>query len=70
MNDRTIPRQTVEVALTLSDGRTLTGEIQFDLDTRLSDFINELEPFIIVKTNDDSMRLVNKQHIIDIRMLQ
>ncbi len=68
MEDKTIPRQTVLVSLSLSDGRNLSGEIQFDLDSRLSDFINSSAQFIIIKDKDSALKLVNKNHIIDIRL--
>jgi len=68
MEDRTIPRQTVSVSLSLSDGRNLSGEIQIDLDMRLSDFINQPEKFIILKDKDNALKLINKAHIVDIRL--
>ena len=67
MEDKTIPRQTVSVTLSLSDGRNLSGEIQFDLDSRLSDFINSSAQFIIIKDKDSALKLINKEHIINIR---
>ena len=69
MEDRLIPRQTVNVSLTLSDGRSVTGVIQIDLDTRLTDFMNYPDHFIIVKDKDGIFKIVNKDHIVDIRML-
>lgn len=69
MEDKTLPRQVVNVSLSLSDGRAISGEIQIDLDLRLSDFMNGGQRFIIIKDKDQSMKLVNKDHIIDIRML-
>ena len=68
MDDRTIPRQTVNVALTLSDKRSISGEIQIDLDTRLSDYLNLSHRFIVLKDKDGAMKIVNKEHIIDIRI--
>ena len=68
MEDKTIPRQTVSVTLSLSDGRNLSGEIQFDLDSRLSDFMNNSAQFIIIKDKDSALKLINKEHIIDIRL--
>jgi len=68
MEDRTIPRQTISVSLSLSDGRNLSGEIQIDLDMRLSDFINQPEKFIILKDRDNVLKLINKAHIVDIRL--
>ena len=66
MEDRTIPRQVVAVALTLTDGRNLSGNIQIDLDMRLSDFMNLPEKFIILRDQDKMLKLVNKDHILDI----
>ncbi len=67
MEDRTIPRQTVQATFSLSDGRSVSGEIQIDLDLRLSDFVKKDERFIIVRDKDGSVRLINKDHIVDIR---
>ncbi len=66
MEDKTIPRQSVHVILTLSDSRNLSGEIQIDLDSRLSDFINQPERFIILRDKDHSLKIVNKDHIIEV----
>ena len=68
MENRVIPRQTVKVTTTLSDGRGISGEIQIDLDTRLSDFMNYSEKFIILKDKDNTLKIINKDHIIDIRL--
>ena len=68
MEDRAIPRQTVIVTRSLSDGRNLLGEIQIDLDTRLSDYMNDNARFIIIKDKDGALKIVNKEHIIDIRI--
>lgn len=68
MEDRTIPRQVIPVALSLTDGRNLTGEIQIDLDIRLSDFMNLPERFIILRDKDQALKLINKDHIVDIRI--
>ena len=69
MEDRTIPRQKLNIALSLSDGRNLSGEIQIDLDTRLSDFMNTPERFIAVRDKDGILKIVNKDHIIEIRIV-
>ena len=69
MEDRSIPRQTIKVTITLSDNRSISGEIQIDLDTRLSDFMNYPERFLILKDKDKTLKIVNKDHIIDIRLL-
>jgi hypothetical protein len=66
MDDRLIPRQSVHVIMTLSDSRNLSGEIQIDLDSRLSDFMNRPEKFIIIKDKDQSLKIVNKNHIIEV----
>lgn len=69
MEDRTIPRQKLNIALSLSDGRNLSGEIQIDLDTRLSDFMNTPDRFIAVRDKDGILKIVNKDHIIEIRIV-
>jgi hypothetical protein len=69
MNDRTIPRQTEKVTLTLSDGRSISGEMQIDLDTRLSDFMNSSERFIVVKDKDNAVKIINKHHIVEVRVV-
>ena len=66
MEDRLIPRQSVHAIITLSDSRNLSGEIQIDLDSRLSDFMNLPERFIIIKDKDQSLKIVNKDHIIEV----
>ena len=68
MEDRTIPRQTVKVFLSLADGRNMSGEIQIDLDMRLSDYMNESQQFIIIRDKDNALKLVNKAHIVDISL--
>jgi len=67
MEDKKIPRQNATVTLSLSDGRNISGIIQIDLDTRLSDFMNLPERFIIIKDYDQAMKIINKDHIVDIR---
>ncbi len=69
MEDRAIPRQTVKVTISLSDGRNISGEIQIDLDTRLSDFLNYPERFVIIKDKDNTLKIINKDHIVDIRLM-
>lgn len=69
MEDRAIPRQVVKVTISLSDGRNISGEIQIDLDTRLSDFMNYPERFIIIKDKDNTLKIINKDHVVDIRLL-
>ena len=69
MEDKTLPRQILPISLSLTDGRNLTGEIQIDLDMRLSDHMNEPQRFIIIKDKDNSLKLINKDHIVDIRLL-
>jgi len=68
MEDRAIPRQTVKVTISLSDGRNISGDIQIDLDTRLSDFMNYPERFIIIRDKDKTLKIINKDHIVDIRL--
>ena len=68
MEDRAIPRQTVKVTVSLSDGRNISGNIQIDLDTRLSDFMNYPVRFIIITDKDNTMKIINKDHIVDIRL--
>lgn len=65
MEDRTIPRQTIRVEMTLSDSRKLSGEIQIDLDSRLSDFLNNPERFVALKDRNGITRILNKQHIVE-----
>ena len=68
MEDRMIPRQVIEVTLSLSDGRNLSGTMQIDLDTRLSDFMNISTQFIVFTDKDGATKFVNKEHIVDIRL--
>jgi len=68
MEDRGIPRQIVNVSLTLSSGRNIHGEIQIDLDLRLSDFMNNSDRFIIISDSDKALNIINKDHIVEIRV--
>jgi len=68
MEDKVIPRQSVAATFSLSDGRSVSGEIQIDLDLRLSDYMSRPERYIIVKNMDGLLRLINKDHIVDIRL--
>ena len=67
MEDRTVPRQTIKVTLSLSDGRNLSGTIQIDMDSRLSDFMNISTQFIVFTDKDGILKIINKNHIVDIR---
>jgi len=69
MEDKMIPRQKIKVTVSLSDGRNIAGEIQIDLDSRLSDFMNEPGDFIVLRDKDSATKILNKQHIVDIRLL-
>jgi hypothetical protein len=68
MEDRTIPRQRCNATISLSDGRNIAGEIQIDIDSRLSDFMNLPVRFIVVQDKDKMLKIINKDHIIDIRL--
>lgn len=67
MEDKVIPRQIAKVTISLSDGRNISGELQIDLDTRLSDFMNFPERFIFIKDKDNKLKIINKDHIVDMR---
>ena len=67
MEDRIVPRQILKVTLSLSDGRNLSGTIQIDMDSRLSDFMNISTQFIVFTDRDGGLKIINKNHIIDIR---
>lgn len=69
MEDRGIPRQTVRVTISLSDSRNIAGELKIDLDSRLSDFMNQPEPFIVIKDKNGTLRIINKEHIVEIMEL-
>jgi hypothetical protein len=69
MEDRVIPRQLIQVSMTLSEGRSITGSIQIDLDTRISDFMNYPEKFIVLKDKDNTLKIINKDHIVDMRII-
>jgi hypothetical protein len=66
MQDRGIPRQIVRVEITLGDSHILSGELQIDLDSRLSDFLNLPEKFIILKDKGGITRIVHKAHIVQV----
>ncbi|MBN1291651.1 MAG: hypothetical protein JXB48_07405 [Candidatus Latescibacteria bacterium] len=69
MQDKTIPRQIVDVSISLSTGRSIAGELQIDLDSRLLDFMNLPEQFIIIRDNNNALKILNKHHIVDINIL-
>ena len=68
MENKLIPRETVVATLTLSNGRNIAGEIQIDLDTRLSDFMNRPERFIVICDKNQMLKSINKDHIIEISL--
>ena len=68
MEDKLIPREKVSATLTLSNGRNISGEIQIDLETRLSDFMNLPERFIVIRDKNQVLRSINKDHIIEISL--
>jgi hypothetical protein len=67
MEDRFIPRQSVPVTISLADRRNISGTIQIDLDTKLANFLNYDEAYLVIKDKDSTLKLLNKDHIIDIR---
>ena len=69
MGDKKIPRQKVKVTLALSDGRSISGIVQIDLDTRLSDFMNLSDAFIVLKDQDGALKIINKRHIVEVRVV-
>ena len=69
MEDKVIPRQIVKVTISLSDGRNVAGELQIDLDTRLSDFMNYPDRFIFIKDKDNKLKIINKDHIVDLKLM-
>ena len=68
MEDRLIPRDRVAVTLTLSTGNNISGEIQIDVESRLSDFMNLPDRFIIIRDKNQALRIINKDHIVDINL--
>ena len=68
MEDKLIPRETVVATLTLSNGRNIAGEIQIDLETRLSDFMNLPDRFIVICDKNQTLKCINKDHIIEISL--
>ncbi len=67
MEDRVIPRQMINIRLTLSNSQSVSGDLQIDLDSRLSDFMNRPEQFIVIRDSDGGVRIINKAHIVDVR---
>ncbi len=70
MVDKVIPRQAMKITLSLTDGRNISGELKIDLDTRLSDFMNFPDRFIFIKDIDEGLKIINKDHIIDVRFTE
>ena len=52
--------------MSLSGARTVAGELQIDLDSRLSDFMNEPGSFMVIKDKNGTLHIINKAHIIEI----
>ncbi|MCE5251773.1 hypothetical protein LLG96_16310 [bacterium] len=68
MEDKSIPRQTVVATISLSNGRSISGEIQIDLDSRLSDFLNLPERFIVLRDKNQALKIVNKDYIVEVHL--
>ena len=68
MPDKAIPRQTVTVTISLSSGRSIAGKLQIDLESRLSDFMNLPERFIVIRDKNDALKIINKDHIVDMNV--
>ena len=68
MPDKSIPRQTVTVTISLSTGRSIAGKLQIDVDSRLSDFMNLPDRFIVIRDKNDALKIINKDHIVDINV--
>ena len=68
MEDKLIPRETVVATLTLSNGRNIAGEIQIDLNTRLSDFMNLPERFMVIRDRNQALKVINKDFIVEINL--
>ncbi len=68
MEDRVIPRETVTSTISLSTGRSVSGEIQIDLDARLSDFLNLPQKFIILKDKNNHLKMINKDFIVEVSL--
>ena len=68
MPDKTIPRKTVAVTISLSTDRSIAGELQIDIDSRLSDFMNLPDRYIVVRDKNNALKIINKDHIVDINI--
>ena len=68
MEDKSIPRQTVVATISLSTGRSISGEIQIDLDSRLSDFMNLPERFIVLRDKNKALKIINKDFIVEVHL--
>lgn len=68
MEDKAIPRETVVATITLSTGRSISGEIQIDLNSRLSDFMNLPERFMVIRDRNQALKVINKDFIVEINL--
>jgi hypothetical protein len=68
MEDMAIPRETVVATITLSTGRSISGEIQIDLNSRLSDFMNLPERFMVIRDRNQALKVINKDFIVEINL--
>ena len=69
MEDRAIPRDTREATISLSTGRNISGEIQIDLGSRLSDFFNLPQQFIVICDKNNDKKIINKNFIVEISII-
>ena len=68
MEDRTIPRDTRKATISLSTGRSISGEIKIDLESRLSDFFNLPQQFIVIHDKNNDKRIINKNYIVEVSL--
>ena len=64
---RRIPKITVEVEVSLTDGRRQRGLVYINATQRVIDLMNEPEPFFVFRTEgDDQVLLLNKAAVVAI----
>ncbi|MBF0370417.1 MAG: hypothetical protein HQL52_13270 [Magnetococcales bacterium] len=70
--EKVLPKNELKVDVQLVTGRHIRGTLYVDLQTRLYDFMNLSQPWVVVvdKKNPKLTTIVNKSHIVSIREVE
>ncbi|MGY9005670.1 MAG: hypothetical protein ACKVJQ_06190 [Alphaproteobacteria bacterium] len=62
-----IPKIREHAIITLGDATVLTGHVFIEATTRIQDLLNGPEPFFAFINEEDEIRLLNKQWVVQVR---